>query len=584
MAITLTNTFLAELKKAQNTPNCVLELILDNQTLYWGYHNVFNKVEVQPILKNISSLQNKIDPEKGYTTRGQITFTITGRDNFKNLIKNNYLKNRRVNRKEGFVREPTQASLYGSGIYGAGFYGGDAFPYDSYITTFTGKITDWQRKGDELTITVADELAVDSSKNLPVENDTKTQYLDFRNTHPVDIMTTLLTSTAALNISTSYINSTAFTTERNLWLQSWVFDRVITEPEPANQYLNELQLETNSFIIHEGDKISFKVFAPAVPTQIIEKYNDNDHLLIDSLSVNSGYKDNFYNRVCIYYDYDESNDDNDINYESLHIATDAASQSTSQWSEIKTKTIKSKWFRSRTYTQPANITGCKIYHCSYNNVIIAGSTLAQAGTLTYTFNSTADMTLSWKPPSSSAAGTAVSITKNGKFQLFGIDTTKSIKVLITSSSLPITSQSDNISVTNLNSNTLVGQLAQKVLNRYRNPISEVKFALDINNIAWDAQIVKPTDLKDLTTDESFEFGNSSWLEERLMITSIKPDFEKHRIEVEAIETKLYKRYGFITPVGYPDYPTATPSQREYAFIGNSSNQVGSSAEDGYYIY
>ena len=553
MAITLTSAFLAELKKAQNTPDCVLEIILDNQTLYWGYHNVPDKSEVQPILQKISSLQNKIDPQKGYTTRGQITFTITGRDNFKNLIKNNYLKNRRVNRKEGFLAT--------------------GFTYADYATTFTGKIFDWQRKGDELTITITDDMLIDAIKKLPVENDTNTQYYDFRNTNPVDIMTTMLTSTALLGVSTSYINSTAFTTEKDLWMSQWKFDRVITEPIAGNEYLNELQMETNSFIIHEGDKVGFKIFAPTVPGLNIEEYNDNDHLLYKSMSVNSGYKDNFYNRICIYYDYDESGSDNNINYESPYIASDAASQGAPQWNEIKTKIIKSKWLRTNTYTQPANITGCIIYHNSYNNGI--GS-----GTLSYT---AATKILTWTPPGGSA-GTAVNITKNGKYQIFGSDQTKWVRVIITYANLPVGNQSDAITITALNASAFVAQLAQKILSRYRNPVSEITFSLDINNVAWNNQFIKPTDIKDITSDEAFEFGDSSWLQERIMITSIKPDFEKHKIDIEAIETKTYRRYGFIAPAGYPDYPTASAAQREYAFIGDINNKVNGGTEDGYYIW
>ena len=581
MAIIINDNFVAELKKNTNIPNCVIEVSLDSGIVYWGYHTMIANPEIKPILKTVSNLQNKIDPNKGYTTRGQITLTISGRDNFKTLIQNNYLKNRRVKRKEGFIINSANTSLYGSGYYGSGLYGGEVFPYSNYITTFTGKIIDWSRNGDELTIVVADDLAVDAAKNIPVENATKTQYYDFRNTHPVNIMTTMLQSTAMLGISTSFIDSTAFTNERDVWLQGWVFDRIITEPLAANQYLNELQIETNSFIVHDGDKISYKVFAPPVPGQTIEKYNDNDNMLLDSMSIESGYKDNFYNRVAIYYDYDESNEDNDINYESLHIATDAASQSTAQWSEIKTKIIKSNWLRSRTYTEPVNITGCIIYHCSFNNVIIAGSTLAQPGTITY---NAAAQTLTWKPPSSSAAGAAVVVSKNGKYQLFGIDETKNIRVIVTSSSLPVGNQSDDINVTNLNTNTLVGQLAQKILNRYRNPVTTIKFDLDINNVAWNSQFIKPTDLKDITTDEAFEFNESSWSNKRVMLTSIKPDFEKNKIQCEAIETQLFKRYGFIAPAGYPDYPTATTVQREYAFIGNSSNQVNAGTVDGYIIW
>src|SRR3972149_7361571 len=96
MAIVLTTAYKAELnKKGFNTPNIILEIVLDSGMIKWGQHpGGFS--DVFPILKDAASIQNKLDPKGGYTTRGQMSFTILGRDNFKNLIQNSRLKNRRV--------------------------------------------------------------------------------------------------------------------------------------------------------------------------------------------------------------------------------------------------------------------------------------------------------------------------------------------------------------------------------------------------------------------------------------------------------------------------------------------------------
>jgi hypothetical protein len=69
-----------------------------------------------------------------------------------------------------------------------------------------------------------------------------------------------------------------------------------------------------------------------------------------------------------------------------------------------------------------------------------------------------------------------------------------------------------------------------------------------------------------------------------MITSLRPDFLWHTAKVEAVQTKMYRRYGFIAPAGYPDYPSASAAQRERAFIGDASNKVNGGTEDGYYIW
>lgn len=580
MAITLASKYLAELKKAPNTPNVVIELALDAGVKRFGYwarngsgitrfpadgaykadgsitaigSDELEPFEVQAVLKSVSSLQNKLDPKTGYSTRGQLTVVIGGRDNFKGLIANNYLKNRRVTRRDGFIAP--------------------GFTYNDYAATFTGRVTDWSRKGDELTLTVSDDL-IDASKKLPVENALKTQYIDFRNSNPVDIMTGILLS--QLGIGASYVNSAQFTSERDAWLSGWRFDRVLTEPKEANEYLNELQAETNSFLIHDGSQISFKVFAPPMPGSAPEEWTENNHILSGSFSQKSGYKDGFFNRIVVYYDYDESGSDNEANYEAAVIAVDAASQDATQWNEVATKAIKSKWMRSRTYTRTANIGSyVVIYHVSRANG--TGN-----GTLTYTKST---RQLRWTAPGDTI-GEAVTLSKSGKYQVFSADKTKYIRVVVDATALPVDTGTiiDTVTISALNGDGLASSLAQKLLSRYRDPVATVSLDIDINNVAYNGQFIKPTDLKDLSTDEASEKGLGAWIKERLMLTSVRPDFSAHKVSLEAMEAKMYRRYGFISPAGYPDYPAATASQREYGFIGDANNKVNGGTVDGYHIW
>ena len=551
MPITLTTAYVAELHKGSNHPNVIIELALDGVTLKFG-HNMGGFNDVQPILKNISSLQNKIDAKNGYSTRGKMTFTITGRETIKRLVSNRFLKNRRIIRKEGFLAA--------------------GFAYADYAETFTGKITDWERQGDELEISCADDLT-EGLKKIPVENQRKTQYLDYRSTNPVNIMHDMLSS--RMNISTVYIDSTRFNTERDTWLNNVTFNRVITKPEDADKYLNELQIETNSFLVHDGNRISYKVFAPVIPGQSVQSWNDNFNILDDSVSQDSGYKDNFANRVIVMYDYDESGSDGWENYESIYITQDSSSLSTSEWNETKTKEIKSKWIRSRTYTQ-STMSGVTVYHVSYDNS--TGS-----GTITFATGATAN-TLSWKAPASTAAGEAIKINKPGVFQLFDTDTSKSVRVVVESSSLPISSTSVTIDITPLNGGAYAEALANRHLARYRNPIASINFEVDLNDASYQSEFLKPTDIKYITTDEVFDKDSTGWSSESIMITSVRPDFEKQIINLEAIQTKLYKKYGFIAPAGYPDYGAASAAQKEYAFIADSSGMLSGSTALAYYIW
>ncbi|MBI5469028.1 MAG: hypothetical protein HY891_07820 [Deltaproteobacteria bacterium] len=575
MAITLTPRYIAEIKKGSNTPNVIVEVALDSGIKRFGYHgkntlpvtnyfadgtlnadgSVFavgsdDLPEVRPVLKSVSSLQNKLDTKSGYSTRGLLTVVISGRDNFKGLVKDDYLKNRRVTRKDGFVSP--------------------GFNYTDYAATFTGIITDWSRKGDELTVTVSDDLA-DASGKIPRENPAGTQYLDYRNTHPADIMTDILVN--RLGIQAAQVDTAKFASERDLWSSNRRFDRVITEPKEANLYLNELQIETNSYIIHDGEKISYKVFAPPLPSEEVQEWSDAIDILKGSFSQKSGYRDGFYNRIVVYFDYDESGNDKAENFESAVIALDASSQAPALWDEASTKTIKSKWIRSRTYAVTANITGVTVYHVSRANG-------TGAGTLSY---DRAANTLRWTSPGGTI-GEAVVLSKDGKYQVQSLDRGSYIRVIVTTASLPPASASDTVNITALDGEGMAANLATKLLGRYRDPASSVSMEIDINNVAFNSMFIKPADLKDITTDEACEKGASSWNKERVMITSVRPDFASGKVSIEAVDTKMKLVYGFISAAGSPDYGPSSPAQRLYGYIGGTSNMVNSGTKDGYYIW
>lgn len=534
MAITLSTAYLAEVSRRINRPNVIIEVALDAGTVKWGYATG-GFTDVLPIVKSVSSLQNRLDTKSGWTTRGEISVTIVGRDNFKGLVANNYLKNRRVVKKDGFIAA--------------------GFTYADYASTYMGMITDWSRKGDELTLTISDDF-FDTELKIPVENDTKTQYIDFANINPVNAIQNILDT--QLGISTTYINIAKFASERDTWRNGWTYHRIITEPKEAIEYLNELQEETHSYIYNDGNQITFKVFAPPLPSESVEEWDDNI-ILKDSVSQKSGYKDGFYNRVVLYYDYNESGSDNSDDFDSAIISVDAASQGSAQWDETSTKTIKSKWIRTYRHNQPVNITGCVIYRASRNNG-------AANGTLTFTYDVTNGNSLQWTPPGGTI-GEAVKITEDGKFDVYGADTTKYLSVIITTASLPTSNQTDTITFTAINGATYASYLAQSYLSKYRNPSTTFTFDIDLNNVVYNGKHMTVTDYKDITSDEFSEKGTLSWNQERIMITSVRPDIEAGKINIEGVETGFYYQYGIIAPAGYPDWDAATESQRAYAYIG-----------------
>lgn len=572
MAITLSQKFLDELNRCENMTNVVVEFELDGGPARFGFHGR-NAVppeafradgtqiaggamraigsdeipSVVPALKSVSSLQNRIDARAGYSTRGQLTLVIAGKENFAPLVRDEYLKNRRVIRKDGFVAR--------------------GFTWLDYAPTFSGKVMDWSRKGDELTIIIADDLKEASAK-LPVESESRTGFIEYRAMNPADIISDILIS--RLGINETLVDIDSFTSEKQKWMSGWKFDRTLTEPSEANQFLNELQVESNSFLVHDGGKIAFKVFAPPTPDQIIEEWTDRT-FLDNSFSMKSGYRDGFYNRVVVYYDYDESGGGGESNYESAVIVADGASQSGSEWNETATRTIKSKWIRSQTFTEDPGLSGIKVYHVSRSN---------GPGTGQLVFNRAA-LTLAYTAPGGSQ-GPTQKISRDGKYQVFDADANRYVRVIVDTSALPAVEASTGIGISALGGDIHAAALAQKILSRFRDPVATVSFDVDINCMASGTSFIKPTDMKDLTTEEACAKGAEGWVRNRVMLTSVRPDFASGRVSVEAVETKMSRRYGFIASPGQPDYNSASASERAYGYIGNAANLTGGA--DGYYIW
>lgn len=558
MSITLSAAFIRQLKKkGKNTPNVLMEIDLDAGTEILSYYgpNAGDTgalpSNTKAVIKNVTSHQSKLSKTTGWASRGEISFQIIGRKNFRLLVKNNFLKNRRVVKKEGFI--------------------GDGFLYSEYAETFWGKVSNWTRKGDVLTVYVRDDLA-DTTKKIPAMNATKTQSLSYANgglgTNAVDIMTNLLITQAG--IDSAYVDSTKFNSERDTWLPAWRFFRVLTDPTDVKDYLNELQTETNSFITQDGQKISYKVFAPPLPGETVELWTDDNAIIKNSLSCSSGYVESFFNAVVVLYNYNESGSNGDEDYETVELLGDADSQSSAQWDEEKTKYIKCKWIRTIAFDPPAStpILGLVAYHISSHNGIGSGE-------LYFTYNEGSDDTLKWKEPGAASFGEEVKITKDGKYQVFGLDPLKYIRVVVdfTTFTTMSANNSDVYTITSLDGENYAKTIGGRFLSRYRDPSSSITFEVDLNSVGFDSgggyTFLSIADLKDITTDDAFEKGDESWVSERVMITSIRPDFKSSKVRVEAIETKMYHKTGFIAPNGFPDYGSATEAQRRYGYIGRN---------------
>ena len=502
----------------------------------------------KPMLESVGAVRQKLQPVYGRTSLAKVEITVSDRSEWKEMLSMAYVKN--------------QLAEIWIGPKGANYH--DFYKY------FTGIIINYKINDDKVTFTMEDDLYL-SKERIPEVNDTNTQTLTYSQQNPYDIISNIIGT--QLSVSSDHIDSTSIESERDTWFLGWVFHRVITNPVTAKILLDELQEETHSFIYTDGDKYKIKAFAPRTPGQSLYEITNNQ-IAEGSLSLDARMDDNFFNRCEVYYDYDESGGGQEENYESLVDADDTTSQS--NWGETSTKIIKSKWLRTYAWTQPSNITGVTVYHASKIN---------GAGDGTLTYNSAAQ-TLSWTAPGDGGAGDTVEVDRDGRYQLFATGSeTKYVRVVVTTASLPAGNQTDTITLTATGASIYANSIAHHYVARYSTPQSEIGFDLPMVDAIFQDDFLKPSNLVEITTDRVATKGEKEWENEVVLLLSAKMEFGKRKMSLEGIQTGFRRKYGFIGPTTMTnDYDSATTAEKEYAFIADTSNYLGASNADSYYIW
>lgn len=149
------------------------------------------------------------------------------------------------------------------------------------------------------------------------------------------------------DIDASFIPSTAWDAEGNVWLSQLTLSALITEPESVSKLIGEI-LEQCLFYIWWDERtqlIQMKAIRPA--TEAPTKITDENNIIAGSVQI-SVKQDERASQLWLYYLQRDPTKavDETKNYEKLRVRIDPASESSQQYDERSIKTIYSRWVTS----------------------------------------------------------------------------------------------------------------------------------------------------------------------------------------------------------------------------------------------
>ena len=181
------------------------------------------------------------------------------------------------------------------------------------------------------------------------------QVIIFDNQNIVDVTKAILN---AVGISDTYIDTTQFTNEKNVWL-SWAnVTRILHKPQKAKQYLKEIK---EQFIVSiwqgEDMKIKIKHLGPAIPGQTYYTINDEANIIHQSVSVDDN-NESRVTRVIFYHSQLPDTAGTDAkDFSGVVVNIDSTSEGVDSYNEKKEKIVYGTWIQGNTL---AGTTGKKI--------------------------------------------------------------------------------------------------------------------------------------------------------------------------------------------------------------------------------
>jgi len=167
------------------------------------------------------------------------------------------------------------------------------------------------------------------------------QCLAFEAVNVVDVIQTLLTTYAAIPIS--YIDTTAWATEKTEQLSAFSLTGIISKPEAVNKLVGEMTEQTlcNIWWDERTQKIILKALAPSnQKTQLTDAANFINIVINDVPKQRLSQMWVYYNIV------DHVNPGKPESFSSLHVQADTTVESSDLYGEKHVKQVFSRWFTS----------------------------------------------------------------------------------------------------------------------------------------------------------------------------------------------------------------------------------------------
>lgn len=265
------------------------------------------------VVQSIPSVKSRIEPLKGSSSLSKFSLDFSTEGGvIKNLIENNFLKNKEIRIRVGFL-DPD-------------FTEDDFLPYNAGVVQY------WKEKRNIVTL-VCKDIQLDLNAEVPQSVEGGVSDVVYASggvaSHPIDIILDIILN--QVNIRDSLVDLSGFDLARiNPAIADWVFRRTLDKPFEAKELIEEINILIQGFLIPlEVGQLGYTLFDPTIEPDVIFDKNNID---LDSVDMESGVEQitsgaKFANRVGIYFGHATTGTDTDpSDFEDVKIEDDVVSQ------------------------------------------------------------------------------------------------------------------------------------------------------------------------------------------------------------------------------------------------------------------